>query len=338
MLGAFPFADDVLAAVEEAYRPGATMGEGFHALLRTLCKNLDLIFVDPLDPEIRKLAAPFLTQALRAAPELKARLLERTRELTAAGYHAQVHVEAKTSLFFLLDRGERLTLRRKDSEYADLADRAADVSPNALLRPVMQDYLLPTIAYVGGPGELAYLAQSQVIYESLLGRMPIAMSRNGLTLIDSKTGKLLTRYGLTAARTFVHPDALRERIASTLIPESIRESIKLAASEVERATNRLKAELEQFDPTLAAAMTKSGGKIGYQMEKMRRKTEREAMRRDQRATADANYISAMLFPHRHLQERFYSILPFLAHHGMDLVDRIHDTIELDCPDHRVFIV
>ena len=99
-------------------------------------------------------------------------------------------MDAKTSLFFLLEKDERATLRRKDSDYAELAARAEQVSPNALLRPVWQDYLLPTVAYVGGPGELAYLAQSQVAYELLLGRMPVAMSRSGFTILDARSQKV----------------------------------------------------------------------------------------------------------------------------------------------------
>ena len=146
---------------------------------------MDLLFLDPLDPAVRKIGAPLVAEALGAAPELKARLMARNRELEAAGYHAQVHLEEKTSLFFLLENGERVPLRRKDSEFGELRDRAAEVSPNALLRPVVQDYLLPTVAYIGGPAELAYLAQSKVIYDRLLGRMPVVTSRSSFTLVES---------------------------------------------------------------------------------------------------------------------------------------------------------
>src|SRR5579859_5961950 len=249
LLGGFPHADDVLAVVEAAYPPGVTMGAGFKALLKTLLAKLDLIFLDPLDPAIRKIGAPLLAEALSAAPELKARLLERNRELTAAGYHAQVHIEPKSSLFFLLENGERVQLRRKDTEYAGLADRAAEISPNALLRPVFEDYLLPTVAYIGGPGELAYLAQSQVIYDRLLGRMPVAMSRSGFTLLDARSAKLLERYRLTAAQTLVPEDVLKEGIARALVPERVEGSLQTAIAEITSKLDRLRTDLETFDPT-----------------------------------------------------------------------------------------
>jgi uncharacterized protein YllA (UPF0747 family) len=285
------------------------MGAGFRALLKTLLGKLGLLVLDPLDPAVRAIGAPFMSDALSAAPELKAALLERNREITAAGYHAQVHLEEKTSLFFLLEKGERVTLRMKDAEFASLRDRAADVSPNALLRPVWQDYLLPTVAYAGGPAELAYLAQSNVMYQRLLGRMPVVLSRCGFTLLDGRAAKLLERFHMNLGDTLVHEEALKARVAEALIPADLT--------------------------ALGAALAKGRSKILHQVDKIRRKTEREALRRDARAAADAAYLGGLLYPHRHLQERLYSFLPFLAQHGMDLAERIYDAAALDCPDHRV---
>lgn len=334
-LGDFAHADEVVAAVEQAYRPGVTMGGGFQALLANLFRNLGTLFLDPLDPAIRKIGAPVVAEALGAAPELKARLLQRNTQLEAAGYHAQVHLEEKTSLFFLLENGGRVPLRRKDAEFGDLRDRAAEVSPNALLRPVVQDYLLPTVAYIGGPAELAYLAQAQVLYDRLLGRMPVVMARSSFTLLDARAAKLLGRFHLSLPQTFVDEESLRSRIAQALVPEAVERSFANTSAAVARHLDSLRGELDRFDHTLGASLDKSRAKMMYQMEKTRRKIERETLRRDQRGAADARYLGALVYPHRHLQERFYSILPFLAQHGLDLVDRLYETVQLDCPDHRV---
>ena len=103
-------------------------------------------------------------------------------------------MEEQTSFVFLLENGKRLALRRHGDEYvlngrrfslAELADRAASLSPNALLRPVVQDSMLPTVAYIGGPAEVAYLAQSEAIYDAILGRMPLAIPRAGFTIVDT---------------------------------------------------------------------------------------------------------------------------------------------------------
>jgi len=334
-LADFPHASDVLDMVSDAYRDGATLGEGFRALLKTLLAPLGLIFLDPLDPEIRKIGAPLIANALDAAPELRRALLARNKELEAAGYHAQVHLLDKTSLFFLLENGERVPLRLKDPEFAKLRDRAAEISPNALLRPVMQDYLLPTCSYVGGPAELAYLAQSQVIYDRLLGRMPVMISRAGFTLLDVHSTKLLTRYNLAVPQVFIDQEHLKERVAHALVPESLEQSFTSGTEGIMHQLDLMRNELDAFDHTLSASLEKSRAKISYQLEKARRKTASEMMRRNDRAAGDAQYLTNYLFPHRHLQERFYSILPFVAAHGTDLVESLFNAVRLDCPDHRV---
>lgn len=231
-----------------------------------------------------------------------------------------------------------MPLRRKDSDYGDLRDRAAEVSPNALLRPVVQDYLLPTAAYIGGPAELAYLAQSQVIYDRLLGRMPVVMSRSSFTFLEPRSAKLLERYRMTVAEAFVDEEALRARIAGILAPESMTTAFTDTWVHTEAAMDKLRAELSRFDPTLAAALDTSRVKILYQLEKTKRKIERELLQRDQRANGDAQYLGNLLYPHRHLQERFYSILPFVAEHGLDLIDRLNDAAQVECPDHRVLAI
>jgi bacillithiol synthase len=334
-LAGFPNAEEVTALVEQSYRPGVTMGAGFQALIKNILGNMGLIFIDPLEPAIRDIAAPFMARALEAAPELKAKLLERNKELEAAGYHAQVYIEPKTSLFFLLENGERTTLRHKDSEYAQLRDRAHDISPNALLRPVMQDYLMPTVAYIGGPAELAYLAQSRVIYDTLLGRMPVVMARAGFTLLETRATKLLARYRLTVAQTLVYEESLKDRIAGALVPPQLEGAFDFASSEIVRHLTQLRENIASFDPTLAASLDKSRTKVAYQMQKAQKKVAREILRRDGRAAQDSNYLLGLLYPHRHLQERFYSILPFLAKHGTQIVEPIFEAISTECPDHRV---
>lgn len=334
-LAGFEHGQEIADLVADSYKPGVSMGAGFRALLLKLLGKIGLLTVDPLDPQLRTVGAPFMAKALAAAPELKSALLARNAELAAAEYHAQVNIEENSSLFFLLEHGERVTLRRKDAEFAAFQDRAADMSPNALLRPVWQDYLFPTVAYVGGPAELAYFAQSQVIYDRLLGRMPVVVSRSSFTLLDARTAKLLSRYGLTLTDALVPEEALKERIAQALIPGPVADLFAETSAEVTRRLDRLNSGLEQLDPTLVAALSKSRAKILYQFEKMRKKTERETLRRDARASEEARYLNAMLYPHRHPQERFYSILPFLAQHGLDMVDRLYQVVQTDCPDHRV---
>ena len=206
------------------------------SLVRTLLDEYDLLYLDPLDPAIRELGTPFLREAIGKASGLYPALIGRSKDLQDSGYHAQVLVENQTSLFFLLEGGRRIPLKRQGERYlsregsfsaADLVARAAHVSPNALLRPVLQDYLLPTAAYIGGPAELAYFAQSEVLYSGLLGRMPVMMARNGFTLLDARSVKLMDRFGCTLPTVFGGDGA------SLLIPylsEQARPTVACVAS------------------------------------------------------------------------------------------------------------
>ena len=337
-----PHGEQVAALAEDCYRPGRSFGEAFQRLLGRLLGSYGLIFVDPLRPSLRRLAAPLLARSLALAPELIRLLVERSRALEAAGYHVQVRVEPSASLHFFLDGDRRIPLRRAGEVYragglawsvGELEAAAERLSPNALLRPVMQDFLLPTLAYVGGPAEIAYLAQAEVLYRELLGRMPVPVSRSGFTLVDARAAKLLDRYRLSLTDVFGGQEALRERIARKLIPTELEGVIRSVRADVESQTERLGQALGAFDPTLEAALAKSRAKMLYQLEKIERKTAREALRRNERAAVEAEYLSNLIYPHKHLQERFYTILPFLARHGLNLLDRIYQAVNLDCPDH-----
>lgn len=343
-LGELPFADEVVKKVAQAYGGGVPLGAAFRSLLKDVLQGCGLIYLDPLASAVRAIAAEFLANVAERVPELVDALRHRNAELQAAGYHTQVHIDEDTSLLFLLNAHRRAPLRWKDGQLtareggykpAELRSQSDRLSPNALLRPVMQDYLLPTAAYIGGPAETAYMAQSQVLYEKLLGRMPLIFPRNSFTLLDSRAAKLIERYDLSVQQILDHQEKVKSAIAARLIPAALTDEVAKRKSEVADSLEKLQRSLQEFDPTLAFAARKSAEKIRYQVEKLCRKTAREVLRRDERATHGATYLMNLIYPHGHLQERFYSIVPFLAKHGLDLPSRLLTQTQLACPDHMV---
>jgi len=323
-LAGFPFGDDVIRMVEASYVPGETMGGAFRNLVEKILGRFGLLFIDPLKPAIRQLAAPFLRSAIDSAPELTALLLARNKELEDR---------------MALRRGEGQYIAR-DRKYSsdDLRALAEQISPNALLRPVLQDYMIPTAAYVGGPAELAYFAQSEVIYKTLLGYMPRLVSRSGFTVFDARTAKLMDRYCLQLKDLFHGEAEFRERLARRLVPPELAQQFAKTKTQAAELLQRLQQSVTSFDPTLGAAIGKSQTKILYQLSKSEAKVARETMRRNARAASDADYLYSALMPHKHLQERFYSILPFLAQAGPELIDRVYEHVKLDCPDHILLTV
>jgi len=274
-------------------------------------------------------------------------LIARNGELTGRGYHAQVLVDKQSSLAFLLDDGHRIALRHSGGEFvahhrkwtaAELCARAAELSPNALLRPVLQDYLLPTAAYVGGPAELAYLAQSQVLYGKLLGRQPVTFPRAGFTLLDERAAKRMQRYSLNLTNLFANDQTLRANMSARLIPAELRERMAATQKTVAVALDSLSADLGRFDVSLNGALSTSRRKIEYQIGKIGRKTASQIMARDAQAAADAKSLSGLAFPEKHLQERLYSFVPLLAKFGPGLIADIYEQVDLEDPDHRILTI
>jgi len=345
------WATEAVELARAAYGRPSTFGEAFKALFQKIFEGRGLILLDPLDPALRSIVAPAFRTALERCDEIHRALVERGAELEAAGYSQQVKIpEHGTLLFtirhgrrrplvrdgehFVLD-GERLTL---DETLAILDQAPETFSPNALLRPSIQDVMLPTAAYVGGPAEIAYMAQAEVVFERVAGRMPAILPRASFTLIDARSARLLSKYRLRVQDCWTHYAALEERIARSLTPADQEAQFASSRDEIEQALARLEGSLLEFDPTLAEALDHSRRKIRYQLDKLQAKTAREAMRRSDRAAANARELQNWIYPHKSPQERVLSIFPLWARFGPGLLDALDEAIHPECSDHQAILL
>ncbi len=218
-------------------------------------------------------------------------------------------------------------------------ERAASLSPNALLRPVVQDSMLPTVAYIGGPAEIAYLAQSEALYRAILGRMPVAVPRTGFTILDQRSEKLMERYGLALARSLPRRGSAagaHRRRAWCRPPARAMRRNRGGGGERARAPARRLAGVRPHPGGRRSNAARA--RSATSSRKIERKAGREACAATNARARDAASLYGLIYPERHLQERLYSILPFLAKHGFDLIGHIYEPIELDCPDHRLMVV
>jgi uncharacterized protein YllA (UPF0747 family) len=168
--------------------------------------------------------------------------------------------------------------------------------------------------------------------------MPVGVPRSGFTVLDQRSRKLMARYNIHLNDFFHGEEPLRERIAAALVPPRLASVLSETKSAATRALERLETELTGFDPTLHTAAQKSHKKIAYQFSKMERKIAREILFRDEKASRDAASLAGLIYPKKHLQERLYSIIPFLAAHGFGLIDHLYESIQIECPDHRLLVV
>src|ERR1019366_6936402 len=231
---------EVTTWLRQAYRPGETLGSAFALLFARLFAEWGVILLDPAEKDFHDLAKPLFRAAVERASELDEALLGRGKALEAAGYHLQVKVTSATTLLFEVKNGSRTVVHRRNNganggefavgeerispkELADQIEQAPEkFSPNVLFRPVVQDYLLPTLVYTGGAAEVAYFAQSAVVYEKLLGRVTPILPRFSATLLEAKPERILTRYQLGLPDVFLGPERVREAIAARSLPPDLQ--------------------------------------------------------------------------------------------------------------------
>jgi bacillithiol biosynthesis cysteine-adding enzyme BshC len=339
--------------LKTAYAPGETFGSAFARLMSALFASRGLILLDPQDARLHQLAAPLLQRAAKQQEDLTAALLAQDKKLGKAGYHAQVKVTERSTLLFHTAGGHgantrmesgrvadgrgtadpRLALKRVNSGFSAgekhfstqelqtaIADSPELFSPNALLRPIVQDTLLPTAAYIGGPAEIAYFAQNSVLYKKLLGRMPAILPRASFTLVEPEILRLLDRYGLEPSDVLSGRQSLSGRMARRHLTPKLALKFDDTEFALKRMLISLYRPVVKLDPTLKGAMETAARKMLYQFEKLRRKTGRAADFRTGILTKHEAAIINSLYPERDLQERSLSLLPFLARYGTDLFD------------------
>ena len=310
------------------YIPEATYGSAFAGLFARIFADFGLILLDPLDDRLHQIAAPILREALACRDQLNDDLLGRAKALEQAGYEPQVKVTSRSTLLFSLTSGKRevitaangsftsgaTTLPRE--EWIDLVEAEPEnFSPNAILRPVMQDYLLPTVAYFGGPSEIAYFAQSQVIYQKLLGRMPVLLPRADFTLVDPKGERLLKKYRLDVEEVWEGSESLRKRMYNSVVPKKLAREFDDNLHKMDKNLKKLHREIAKVDPTIQGTIARAEKRIRYQIEKLRHKTGAALDRHEKQIEAHEKFLENLLYPQKGLQSRDLCFLPFLARWG-----------------------
>jgi bacillithiol synthase len=351
LLGPGPFLD----LLEDAYNPDATFAQAFGRLLAKTFAAHGLIVIDASGRSFHALGAPVLRAAITQADELHQSLLARDKELAAAGYHSQVLVGPQSSLLFLSDpeTQARQPLKRKNGDswtagksvyktndlLGILEAEPERLSPNALLRSVFQDFILPTSAYIGGPAEIAYFAQSQVIYEKILGRTTPVLPRLSATLVEPSIAEILARHEVSVPDLLaLHPDELAQRLGARSMPVDGKRKLAAAGNSLDEELKTLTGWMHALDDGLGRSAEVAASKMRYQMNRLRRLAANYQLQKEAslKRHADAMYLS--LAPGNHLQERAVGAAFFLSRYGDGLIDTLVEHAAQECPGHRVIFL
>lgn len=349
-LPAGEFRDQVLRDLRECYQPGAAWGNAFGRFLAKAFSKWGVVLLDPMDESVHKLSAHIFQAALSRAGDLKRKLQERSEALVQAGYNAQVFVGDESTLLFVAKVGNRTALHEREGQFffdaagaistADLMAMATSqplaFSPNALLRPVIQDSLLPTIAYVAGPSELAYLAQSQVIYQDLGRPQPILFPRAGFTLVDARSKRLMEKYRVSVEDVWQGEEHLRRTIAAHGFAAGWATRLDETEAGLTQLLERLRKDVEAIDPTLLDTLKHTEEKLKHQMDQLKGKISRAAMGKSELLARHEQALLRFLLPRKQLQEREVTGAYFLGRSGYELLDRLLAAIQTDSSSHLVF--
>jgi bacillithiol synthase len=335
----------LIASLRAAWKPGTGMARAFATWIEALLGPHGLVVFESADLDAKPLVADVFAKEL-ATPGHTAMLAAAAGEALAARGHApQVVPQPDSVSLFRLNggrtsikkQGDQLVIGDETRSSADLVREAKETpgrfSPNVLLRPLVQDTLFPTICYVAGPSELAYLGQLRGVYEAFGVPMPLMFSRTTATLLDSGATRFLAKYAVPFPDLRTPDESALNKLLESQLPASVEQSLRDATAQTQQSMARVVEALPSLDPTLAGAAKTTLGKMEHELQSLHSKVIHAAKKRDETLRRQFVRAQAQAFPQGHPQERTLGVVYFLNKYGPGLVDLLLDELPIDPGQH-----
>lgn len=341
LLPASEYRDGVMEGLRSSYVPGRCWSEAFARFLSGFVTPLGALVFDASDPEAKALALPVFEREIALLGRSSAGARDVGEDLVRRGYHAQIarsgnelnlfwHGDAREAIRVGENGSLRLTTSgrslKPEELLAAIREHPENASPGVLLRPLVQDYLFPTTAYVGGPAEVAYWAQVNALYPLFEMHPPAVVPRAGATLLEPKVAKTLERFGMTWSVLAGDVESLIGESLRALLPEDLSEVIEREREGWRQSFERLETKIAAFDPSLRSAVATSAGKVEHEGDGLERKLMQVWKRRQEESVHQIRRAAAHLFPQGHFQERVASPLGYAARYGPELMSRLMESL------------
>jgi bacillithiol biosynthesis cysteine-adding enzyme BshC len=343
------FRDDVMRLLREAYVPGRTFLSAFVNVMQTMVGSGRILFISPDDPELKRLGEQVFEHEINDWRGSHDRLEAVSQDLSAS-WHAQV-TASPTNLFLhredgrmAVDAGEKgLELRNgtpiTEADLLDLLSRdPGSFSPNVVLRPLLQDAVLPTAAYVAGPGEVAYFAQFKPLYDWAHIPMPIIYPRASVTLVERRIEKILDRYSLDVPDFEDQLDRLFRKVVLDNMDVDLDDVFSSAGAHIHEAVNAIKPVIQQMDPSLVKSAEAMRAQFMKEWSSLKNRLVKAERSRQDIVRDQLERAALALVPDGTLQERFVSPVYFMNKYGPDFPQRLLDELELDTETHQVLSI
>lgn len=341
------FKPKVLDLFKTAYQKGMTFNKAFVHLMNVLLEDSGLIFLDSNDAEIKRLLLPVFQRELAETPRSCQLVIDQSAILERQ-YHAQVKPRS-INLFLFHEKGRYPIEPHPDgyflkgtrqhfskSELTKMLNQSPELfSPNVVLRPICQDTLLPTVAYVAGPAELAYFGQYGTLYKEFGIPQPIIYPRASATIVEERVEKVLDRFSLDAITLFGNLEFVKQQIAEQISDFKADGFFSSAAHAIDESLNELKTALQSIDPTLLPAFENTLGKIHTHLDVLKEKTIAAQKRQHEVSLRQIDKAASSLFPDSDFQERQLNVLYFLNKYGPEFVRWIFSELQIDKMKHQL---
>jgi uncharacterized protein YllA (UPF0747 family) len=306
-----------VASVERAYVSGATIGDAYVAVLRDILQPLGIAVLDASHACVTQAGARLLRSAATQAEQVSAAVHQRTEEIVARGYSPQVEEVPGLSLVFAIENGVKRRL--PIHEALSVGDRR--LSATVLLRPVLERAILPTVAYVAGPGEIAYFAQVSAVADALGAARPLVVPRWSTTIVDARTQRTLDEFGATV-EDFADPHAVFTRAARERVPQTARQALETLRADTLAGVDRLRAATGGLlsDPVIDGLRRN----LEHRLARTERRLVAAVKAKEAEVMRRLSAARGSLFPHGVRQERKLAYIPFLARYGPSLLEQMLD--------------
>lgn len=341
------FRPALMQSLRACYVEGRGMAESFGRWLEQVLGARGLVVYDASDPASKPIASRVFVTELSKPGETAKLASAAGAHLVSRGYHSQVHAHDDGLALFHLEGG-RLAIRQQGGQFVvgdrsfapaalvqEAADRPSAFSPNVLLRPIVQDTLFPTICYVAGPNELAYLGQLRGVYDRFGIPMPLMYPRASATLLDSAAMRFLAKYGLPLEALQPQDESALNQLLESQIPPAVEASFTEASRAIETSMQAIADSIATLDPTLEGATRSTLGRMQHDLQTLHNKMIQAAKRRDETLRRQYIRTRALAFPDGHAQERTIGFVSFLNQYGPALVDRLEQELPLDMGHHWI---
>lgn len=349
-LPATEFTGTLLTRLHTCYRPGTRMADAFGRWLEFVLGELGLIVYDSSDPATKPLVREIFARDVQFPARTAELAADAGRALVSLGYHAQVDAHLDSLALFSLEHG-RAAIHVEDGVFTFAGQRLSmpdllscvrtgpeRFSPNVLLRPVVQDALFPTAAYVAGPSELAYLGQLKGVYAHFGVPMPLMCPRASATLLDSAAMRFLHRYDIAMDGLQAQDESALNQLLAAQLPASVERALHDATADVETRMQALIQAVPAVDPTLEGAARSALGRMRHDLQGLHAKIIHAAKKKDEILRRQFTRAQAQAFPSGLAQERAIGFVSFLNRYGPALVDRLLSDVPLDLGRHWVLTV